>query len=197
MQQHLSSLQVKGVGYPFCIDTKIYNKGHWAPQLTEEPLCTALRCLAGHAPDLAADSSQKWSACSIPNATWKAPGTQGIELDSNGKLVGRPRGAELQQIREEQEGWGASSEKASRAFLENLAVTGAKAAGNAGTNPVCVCVCLCLFVCVSLSVCICLFFCLCLCLSVCLDVCPWQWEQKCQQKHVQTSTSVSTCLRER
>ena len=57
---------------------------------------------------------------------------QGLELDSNGKLVGRPRGAELQQIREEQEGWGASSEKASHAFLENLAVTGAKAAGNAG-----------------------------------------------------------------
>ncbi len=57
---------------------------------------------------------------------------QGLELDSNGKLVGRPRGAELQQIREEQERWGASSEKASHAFLENLAVTGAKAAGNAG-----------------------------------------------------------------
>jgi len=57
---------------------------------------------------------------------------QGLELDSNGKLVGRPRGAELQQIKEEQEGWGASSEKASHAFLENLAVTGAKAAGNAG-----------------------------------------------------------------
>ena len=61
---------------------------------------------------------------------------QGLELDSNGKLVGRPRGAELQQIREEQEGWGASSEKASHAFLENLAVTGAKAAGNAGLSIV-------------------------------------------------------------
>ena len=86
---------------------------------------------------------------------------QGIELDSNGKLVGRPRGAELQQIREEQEAWGASSEKASRAFLENLAVTGAKAAGIAGTKSitytsvlstcVCVCVCFCLSVCLSLT----------------------------------------------
>ena len=171
MQQHLSSLQVKGVGYPFCIDTKIHNKGHSAPQLTEEPLCTALRCLAGHAPDLAADSSQKWSACSIPNATWKAPGTQGIELDSNGKLVGRPRGAELQQIREEQEGWGASSEKASRAFLENLAVTGAKAAGNAGTNPVCVCVCVSLSLCVCVSVCMYLSLFLSMSVSVCLSRC--------------------------
>ncbi len=59
---------------------------------------------------------------------------QGLELDSNGKVYGRPKGAELQQIREEQEAWGASSEKASHAFLENLAVTGAKAAGNAGLS---------------------------------------------------------------
>lgn len=65
-------------------------------------------------------------------ASYTLKWVQGLELDSNGKLVARPRGAELQQIREEQEEWGASSEKASHAFLENLAVTGAKAAGNAG-----------------------------------------------------------------
>ena len=63
---------------------------------------------------------------------WWRGCVQGLELDSNGKVMGRPRGAELQQIREEQEAWGASSEKASHAFLENLALTGAKAAGNAG-----------------------------------------------------------------
>ena len=58
---------------------------------------------------------------------------QGLELDSYGKLAGQPRGNEAALYREEQESWGASSEKASHAFLENLAVTGAKAAGNAGT----------------------------------------------------------------
>lgn len=44
----------------------------------------------------------------------------------------RPKGGDLQQVWAEQEAWGASSEKATHAFLENLAVTGARAAGNAG-----------------------------------------------------------------
>lgn len=57
---------------------------------------------------------------------------QGLELDSNGRIYLRPNGSDLQQTWAEQEAWGASSEKASHAFLENLAVTGARAAGNAG-----------------------------------------------------------------
>ena len=61
-------------------------------------------------------------------------GVQGLDVDRDGKLVGRPRGGALQQLREEQEAWGASSEKATHAFLENLAVTGARAAGNAGLS---------------------------------------------------------------
>ena len=44
----------------------------------------------------------------------------------------RPQGYELQQCQEEQEAWGASSEKATRAFMENLAVRGGQAAQNAG-----------------------------------------------------------------
>ncbi|KAL0054630.1 hypothetical protein WJX82_000216 [Trebouxia sp. C0006] len=89
------------------------------------------------AKELGLPESSSFSRDSQPRSLadeWRAKvdTNKGLELDSNGKLVGRPRGAELQQIKEEQEGWGASSEKASHAFLENLAVTGAKAAGNAG-----------------------------------------------------------------
>ena len=53
-------------------------------------------------------------------------------MDGNGRIYLRPNGSDLQQIWAEQEAWGASSEKATHAFLENLAVTGARAAGNAG-----------------------------------------------------------------
>lgn len=53
-------------------------------------------------------------------------------MDSNGRIYLRPKGGDLQQVWAEQEAWGASSEKATHAFLENLAVTGARAAGNAG-----------------------------------------------------------------
>ena len=59
-------------------------------------------------------------------------GLQGLELDADGRIYLRPKGGALQQIWAEQEAWGASSEKATHAFLENLAVTGARAAGNAG-----------------------------------------------------------------
>ena len=119
----------------------------------------------------------------------KTSGPQGIELDSNGKLVGRPRGAELQQIREEQEGWGASSEKASRAFLENLAVTGAKAAGNAGTNRVCVS--LCLFVCVCLYLSLSVSVCLSISLSVAMGTKVSAETRAVSHKH------RGTCLRKR
>lgn len=57
---------------------------------------------------------------------------QGLELDGNGRIYLRPKGGDLQQVWTEQEAWGASSEKATHAFLENLAITGARAAGNAG-----------------------------------------------------------------
>ena len=57
---------------------------------------------------------------------------QGLELDGNGRIHLRPKGGDLQQVWAEQESWGASSEKATHAFLENLAITGARAAGNAG-----------------------------------------------------------------
>ena len=48
------------------------------------------------------------------------------------RVTCRPQGYELQQCQEEQEAWGASSEKATRAFMENLAVRGGQAAQNAG-----------------------------------------------------------------
>ncbi|KAL3132931.1 hypothetical protein ABBQ38_006845 [Trebouxia sp. C0009 RCD-2024] len=57
---------------------------------------------------------------------------KGLELDADGRVYLRPKGGDLQQVWAEQEAWGASSEKATHAFLENLAVTGARAAGNAG-----------------------------------------------------------------
>ena len=53
-------------------------------------------------------------------------------MDGSGRIYLRPKGGDLQQVWAEQEAWGASSEKATHAFLENLAVTGARAAGNAG-----------------------------------------------------------------
>ena len=68
---------------------------------------------------------------------------QGLELDSNGRVYLRPKGSDLQQVYAEQEAWGASSEKATHAFLENLAITGARAAGNAGVLP-CVVHCVCI-----------------------------------------------------
>lgn len=78
-------------------------------------------------------------AYSVPDMTPHfsvSSSVQGLELDGNGRVYLRPQGNDLQQVYAEQEAWGASSEKATHAFLENLAITGARAAGNAGVLPV-------------------------------------------------------------